>query len=102
MTSNITVEQIKHIASLAKINLSKKEIIKFKAQLTEIVKYFDKLSEVDTHGIDPTSQITDLKNRLRKDEIIHFLKREKALQNAPQRRDGYFVTKTSINRDAKN
>ncbi|MBU0975791.1 MAG: Asp-tRNA(Asn)/Glu-tRNA(Gln) amidotransferase subunit GatC [Patescibacteria group bacterium] len=102
MSINITAKQIKHIASLARIKLSESEVKKFRVQLKDIVSYFDKLNEVDTTGIEPTSQVTGLKNRLRKDEIIHFLKRERALQNAPVKKKGYFVTKSSLKKDAKN
>lgn len=101
MSKRIDKKQIKHIASLAKLHLSQEEIEKFQVQLTDIIKYFDKLNEVDTEGVEPTSQVTGLKNKLRKDEIIHFLKQEKALQNASSIKGGFIKTKLSVHKDEK-
>lgn len=90
--AKITAKQVKHIANLARIKLNNDEVKKFQKQLADIIKYFDKLNEVDTKGIEPTSQVTGLVNKLRKDEIRNFLTQEHALQNAPDRKKGYFKT----------
>lgn len=101
MSTKINKKQIKHIASLAKLHLTSEEIDKFQAHLADIVEYFDKLNEVETEGVPPTSQVTGLKNKLRKDEIIHFLKQKNALKNAPSQKKGFFKTKLSVKKDEK-
>jgi aspartyl-tRNA(Asn)/glutamyl-tRNA(Gln) amidotransferase subunit C len=92
----ITEKDVKHIASLARIELSKQEVKKFQKQLGDIVSYFDKLNEVDTKGVEPTSQVTGLTNKLRKDEARGFLTQEHALQNAPDKERGFFKTKAAL------
>ena len=88
----IPVEQVKHMASLARIKLTRDEIKKFQKQLESIIEYFDKLNEVNTKGVEPTSQVTGLVNKLRKDETRDFLSQDHALQNAPNKGRGYFKT----------
>lgn len=96
MSKNISKEQVKHIASLARIELTNEEIDKYRVQLESIIEYFDKLNEVDTKGVEATSQVTDIVNKLRKDEVKDFLLPKNALSNAPDQRNGYFRTKSPI------
>ena len=92
----ITTEQVKHIASLARIKLSKEEVKKFRKQLESIIEYFDTLQEVDTEHVEETSQVTGLVNRMRKDEARDHLTQEHALQNAPSKEKGYFKTRSAL------
>jgi len=94
----ITKKQVKHIASLAKIELTEEEIDKFRKQLGSIINYFDTLSEVDTEGVKQTSQVTGLVNKLRDDIARDFLESENALGNAPDKNDGYFRTRSPLNK----
>ncbi len=96
MARSISRKQVQHIASLAKIKLSEKDIKKYRDQLGSIIRYFDKLNEVDTEGIEPTSQVTDLVNKLRRDEVKDFLLPRNALANAPDEKDGYFRTRSPM------
>ncbi len=93
----LSEETIKHIASLAKISLEKTEIKKFQKELSSIVDYFNKLNEVNTEGIEPTSQVTGLINKLRDDDIRTHLHQKDALKNAPNCEDGYFKTFSPLN-----
>jgi len=92
MVKRISRKQVEYIASLAKIRLTPEEIDKYIEQLGSIIGYFDKLNEVDTEGIEPTSQVTGILNKLRKDEVKDFLLTKNALSNAPDSVDGYFRT----------
>ena len=65
----ITDEQVRHLAKLSKLKLSDDEIKKFTPQLGEILDFFKMLQEVDTSGVEETSQVTGLENVTRKDEI---------------------------------
>lgn len=62
-------KDVKHIAKLARLGLTDKEIEKFSNQLSDILTYADILGEVDTEGVKPISQITDLQDVLFEDEI---------------------------------
>lgn len=63
-------EQVVHVAALARLGLSEAEIEKFQTQLSNILDYVEQLNEVNTDGIEPTAQVTGLKNIKRKDIII--------------------------------
>lgn len=64
----LTREQVLHVAKLARLGLTEKEIEKFQRELSSILDYVEMLNEVKTDGIEPTSQVTGLANVIRKDE----------------------------------
>lgn len=59
---------IKHIAKLARIKLTKEEEAKFGKELSSILDFVDKLNKADTSGTEPAYQITGLVNSYRDDE----------------------------------
>ena len=83
-------ELIKHIATLARLNLDEKEVEKFLPQLKEILNAFSKLDEVNTSNTEPSFQPVELKNMMREDKIKPCLKKEEALKNSKENKDGYF------------
>ena len=74
-----TPQQIRHIAKLARLGLKDQDIEKFSKQLSDILRYVEKLNEVDTKNVEPTSQVTGLKNVTREDNVIRFCDREDLL-----------------------
>lgn len=75
----ISSDKVKHVASLARIELSDSEVDKFTVQLGEILDYVEILSEVDTENIEATSQVTGLINVSRDDVVEPFCTREEML-----------------------
>lgn len=69
MPMALTVAQVIHVSKLARLNLSKAEVEKFKNQLSKIIKHINELKEVDTKGVTPTSQTTGLTDIVREDKI---------------------------------
>ncbi|MDO8468278.1 MAG: Asp-tRNA(Asn)/Glu-tRNA(Gln) amidotransferase subunit GatC [Candidatus Peribacter sp.] len=67
---SLSPTQVRHIAKLARLTLSDKEVSKFSRELTQILDYIEKLKEVDTKGVEPMSQITGLDNVTRTDTVI--------------------------------
>jgi aspartyl-tRNA(Asn)/glutamyl-tRNA(Gln) amidotransferase subunit C len=65
----ITQDQVKHVAKLARLSLDEDEALKFSKQLSSVFEYMDCLNEVDTEGVEPTSQVTGLENVYRDDEV---------------------------------
>jgi len=65
----LSEDDVKHIAKLARLKLSAEEIKRFSGQLSGILKYVEQLDEVDTQGLEETSQVTGLKNITQLDEI---------------------------------
>jgi len=65
----LTPDQVRHIAKLARLRLSEEEVTRFATELTGILKYVEMLSALDTTGIEPTAQVTSQTNALREDTV---------------------------------
>jgi aspartyl-tRNA(Asn)/glutamyl-tRNA(Gln) amidotransferase subunit C len=87
----ITAEQVQHVARLARLSIDPEATERLAAELATILTYVDKLSEVDTQGVPPTSHAIALTNAFRDDMVHDHLPREQALQNAPSQDEGNFV-----------
>lgn len=92
----LTKEKVKHIGKLANIELTPEEIKTFQKQLSEILDYVNKLQELNTSNIEPTSQVTGLQNVFREDKVEKSLTQKQALSNAKKTYKGFFVTKRVI------
>lgn len=66
----LTPEKIEEIARLARLNLSPAEKEMYAEQLSVVLDYVEQLNEVDTNGVEETSQVTGLQNVVRADEPI--------------------------------
>ena len=87
----VSLEQIEHLAWLAKIELSDEEKKLFLNQLNSILEFFRKLDELDTSNVPPTYHVIELVNVFRDDEPRSPLSQEEALRNAAYKKDGYFI-----------
>lgn len=65
----LTEEEVRNVAKLARIKLSDEEVKKFAGQLSSVFEYVDILKELDTTGVEPTSQVTGLDNVLAEDRV---------------------------------
>jgi len=86
----ISKEEIEHIASLARLYLSEEEKELFGSQLSSILDYMEKLNELDTKDIEPTSHVLPLSNVMRDDIPQPSIPREDALMNAPDHTDKFY------------
>lgn len=86
----ISEEEIDHIALLARLSLSDEEKEAFSTQLGDILRYMEKLNELNTTGVVPTSHVISLHNVLRDDLPQPSLSREDALSNAPSHTGMYY------------
>jgi len=87
----ITADEVRHIAKLAKIQLTDKEVEKFTAQLSDILDFVAQLSEVETKNVPETSQVTGLENISRADEIELCKHEEKLLECTPHEIEAHSV-----------
>lgn len=62
-------DDVRHIAKLARLNLSDAEVERFSRELSSILDYIDQLQEVDTSNVEPTAQVTGKTNNFREDEV---------------------------------
>ena len=91
----ITLEEVKKIAELARIEISVEEAEKFSGELSDVLEYVNRLSEVDTKSIEPILQITGLVNVVREDVSEDFDEemRRELVERAGERKDGYIRVK---------
>lgn len=90
----LTKDEVLHIAKLARLELKKEEVEKFRTQLSEILEYVGQLQKVDTTGIEPISQITGLQNVVREDLVrgCDGETREEMLKQFPKRKGDLLET----------
>lgn len=83
--SPVDPEEVRHVASLARIDLDAEEIDRFTEQFADILAAFERLDDVPETESEP-----DLTNVMRPDEVHDSLSQDDALQNAPESEAGYF------------
>jgi len=92
----ISLDEVRHVAQLARLDLSPEEIERMAGDLSAILDYVAKLDEVDTERVEPTSHVVAMKVAYRDDSITNEPAPERMLANAPRREKDYFVVPTII------
>lgn len=87
----ITKQEVEKVAKLARLELTEAEKEAFTKQLTDILSYVETLKRYDTDGVEPTATVLGPVNVFRDDEVRPSLPVERALANAPEQSDGFFV-----------
>ncbi len=87
----ITAREVRHVAGLARLELTPGEEREFTAQLNAVLEYMDQLNELDTAVVEPTAHVLPLRNVLREDEVRPSLPVEEVLGNAPEQDQDHFV-----------
>ena len=95
----LTPQEVEHIALLSRLELSDAERERAASELSQIIGYFEALSELDTDNIEPTMHALPIENVLRADEIGAGLAHEAALRNAPESADGMFQVPRVVEAD---
>jgi aspartyl-tRNA(Asn)/glutamyl-tRNA(Gln) amidotransferase subunit C len=72
-------KQVQHIAKLARLGISEEESEKFAKQLSDIFAYIEKLNEINTDDVEPTSQVTGLTNVSREDKVQRVCEKSELL-----------------------
>ncbi|KGA96246.1 glutamyl-tRNA amidotransferase subunit C [Alkalihalobacillus alcalophilus ATCC 27647 = CGMCC 1.3604] len=86
--SQISKDQVKHVAHLARLAITEEEAEMFTEQLDKIISFAEQLNELDTDGIEPTTHVLNMTNVLREDKSTAGLPVEEVLKNAPDHEDG--------------
>ncbi|MDR2551267.1 MAG: Asp-tRNA(Asn)/Glu-tRNA(Gln) amidotransferase subunit GatC [Desulfobulbus sp.] len=87
----ITRDEVRHVAKLARLDLSGAEVDRMTGQLNVILNYVAKLDELDTDGVAVTTHTQQVVNAFRDDEVRPSLPREQALANGPEQNGESFV-----------
>ena len=86
----ISDELVQHIAHLARLEFEGDDLNQIKGDMSKIIGFMDKLSELDTENVEPLIFMTDQVNVLREDKSERKFTSEDALKNAPKRDSDYF------------
>lgn len=82
--TDISTNDVRHLARLSSLQLDDGEIESLRVDLEGILGYIEQLSELDTQGVEPTYQVTDLQNVWREDEVDDYgVDRDTLLALAP-------------------
>jgi aspartyl-tRNA(Asn)/glutamyl-tRNA(Gln) amidotransferase subunit C len=88
--SKITLEMVRHVALLARLELSEPEQARLRADMDEMLSYIDKLNELDTSDVAPTAQVGESGTPMRDDVVTSRPDAAAMLANAPESERGYF------------
>ena len=86
----ITLAEVERVARLARLDLSEPEMERMRSQLDAILTYIDKLRQLNTGGVEPTSHAIPMVNVMREDEVRPSLPADEMLANAPEREADFF------------
>jgi len=87
----IAIAEVEHVAKLARLQISSEEKENLTEQMNRILLYMEKLNELNTVGVEPTSHVLDLHNAFRADTVNESLPREQTLENAPEANEAEFI-----------
>lgn len=87
---SITLEQVEHVAELARLDLTEEEKAQFTEQLNAILKYAEQISELNTELVEPTTHVMPITNVMRDDTVRPSWPLDKVMANAPDEEDGQF------------
>jgi aspartyl-tRNA(Asn)/glutamyl-tRNA(Gln) amidotransferase subunit C len=88
---SVSHEQVRHIATLARIAMSEEELERLVPELNAIIGWVEQLGEVNTDGVEPLTAVIDQKLRLRDDAVTDGNIRDAILANAPDAQHGFFA-----------
>ncbi|OGI17453.1 MAG: asparaginyl/glutamyl-tRNA amidotransferase subunit C [Candidatus Moranbacteria bacterium RBG_19FT_COMBO_42_6] len=92
----ISKKEVKHIAGLARIGVSEKEIERFSKDLSAVLDWIKELQEVDVEGVEATAHISGAENVTREDKSREFLDKDKIVKLFPEEKDGYGKVKSIL------
>ena len=107
MSANVTIEQVERVAELANLDLAPEEKPRMQRDLNAILEYVAQLGEIDTKGVEPMAQVSDLLDsvvdagqgaELRPDQLKPSLDRAKIMREAPDTDGAFFKTPKVIER----
>jgi aspartyl/glutamyl-tRNA(Asn/Gln) amidotransferase C subunit len=93
---SITLDEVRHVARLARLQLDDAELMAFQGELNSLLGHFEDIQSIDTSGLDPKPHAVALRNVWAADVAGPVLQRDAALRNAPASKAGLFIVPTII------
>lgn len=95
----LNLEEIKHLAKLARLEIHDEELVSFQKEMSSILDYFEQLKKIDTKDVKTTAHAFDIKNVFREDKNNKRCN-EKTIANmikqAPEKENGYIKVKAVL------
>lgn len=88
--TKISEDIVKHVAKIARLELTSKEIKKFQKDLSEILEAFKEIDKINVNKVHPSFQPLPVRDVFREDVVKESLSQEKALSNTKHKENGYF------------
>jgi len=88
--AELSREEVQHVARLARMALPDEELQRVGSELNRILGHFNRLQELDTDEVEPTSHAIPMTNVFREDEVGESLPTDDVIANAPERSDEFF------------
>lgn len=82
--------EVRKVANLARLDITEAEEAEFTTQLNSILEYFDKLSELDTTDVEPTTRAIETSNITRPDTLAPFSDKKELIEAAPEQQGEFF------------
>lgn len=93
---SISLEEVRHVARLARLELDDKELMEFQGELNALLGHFQDIQDVDVAGVAPKPHAVALTNVWSEDVVRQSLHRDDVLLNAPLSKAGIFIVPTII------
>jgi len=87
---SVTLKDVEHIATLARLEFTDEEKATFTHQLNSILAYVEQLNKLDTTSVEPLAHVIELEDVYREDVVKPGVTQEEALKNAPAKTDKFF------------
>jgi aspartyl-tRNA(Asn)/glutamyl-tRNA(Gln) amidotransferase subunit C len=87
----ISIEEVRHVARLARLDLTDDELAALKDELSDLLDHVDRIRRLETHDVPPTAHPLPLTNVFRPDEVAESLERDEVLAAAPASENGRFL-----------
>ena len=95
--AKLTRDDVLKLAKLARLHITDEETAQFTKEISAILGYVEQLQSADLEGVEPTYQVTGLKNVMRPDEVFDYgAKPEELLKNAPATEKNHFKVKRMV------
>ena len=101
MPESLSLEEVRHVAKLARLRLSDEKLEALRSQLSSVLEHIATLVAVDTDGVEPMAHPLDVTNRLADDEVGPPMPIEALLANAPARFDRYLAVPKVLTDEAE-
>lgn len=95
--TELTRDDVLKLARLARLDITEEEIEAYRKELSAILEYVAQLDNVDVTGLEPTTQVTGLRNVMRDDQVKDYgVSHEELLRLAPKSQDGHIKVNRMI------